>query len=109
MKNLKSLRAYALLFSLMIATAPAWAGKAITGVVNINTATQQELTLLPGVGVKKAEAIVAARPFKTPADIVKVKGIGPKQFEKMQGSITTEGSTTAKLVKAAKKEVVSQK
>ncbi|PIR18300.1 MAG: hypothetical protein COV46_00460 [Deltaproteobacteria bacterium CG11_big_fil_rev_8_21_14_0_20_49_13] len=76
--------------------------KELTGVVNINTATVQELTMIPGVGKSKAEAVVAQRqsgPFKTTQDIEKVKGIGPKMFAKIVQYITVEGPTTAKAVK----------
>lgn len=48
--------------------------------VNINTADVQELTKLKGVGVKKAEAIIAWRKengsFKTIDQLLEVKGIG---------------------------------
>ncbi|ENM5826010.1 ComEA family DNA-binding protein [Vibrio metoecus] len=49
--------------------------------VNINTASAEELaTLLKGIGVKKAQAIVEYReangPFLTIDDLAKVKGIG---------------------------------
>lgn len=78
------------------------AKKQLTGTVNINTATVQELSMLPGVGKSKAEAIVAFRqtsPFKSPSDITKVKGMGKKIFERIQQYVTIEGPTTAKLVK----------
>lgn len=48
--------------------------------ININTADVQELTKLKGVGVKKAEAIIAWREengnFKTVDQLLEVKGIG---------------------------------
>ena len=53
--------------------------------VDINSASVKELTTLKGVGVKKAEAIVAYRKqhcFKNINEIVKVKGIGKKFLEK---------------------------
>lgn len=53
--------------------------------VNINTADAQALTKLKGVGLKKAEAIVAWRKangnFKTIDQLADVKGIGPKTVE----------------------------
>jgi competence ComEA-like helix-hairpin-helix protein len=57
-----------------------------SGPVNINTASKAELMRLPGVGEKTAEAIIGhrnARKFSAPADIMNVKGIGPKKYEKM--------------------------
>lgn len=96
-----------LLVAVMIAVAlPAIAAKGdkkqLAGTVNINTATVQELSMLPGVGKSKAEAIVAYRqtsPFKSPSEITKVKGIGQKMFERIQQNVTIDGPTTAKLVK----------
>lgn len=50
------------------------------GAVNINTADVAELTKLKGIGVKKAEAIVAWRTanggFKSLDQLLDVKGIG---------------------------------
>jgi len=55
--------------------------------VNINTADAEELeVMLNGVGPKKAAAIVKFREenglFESAADLMKVKGIGEKTFEK---------------------------
>ncbi len=56
--------------------------------VNINTATAAELMELPGVGAKKAEAILNYRnqhgPFKRVNDLDHVKGIGAKMLAKMK-------------------------
>lgn len=56
--------------------------------VNINTATAAELMELPGVGAKKAEAILNYRnqhgPFKRVSDLDHVKGIGAKMLAKMK-------------------------
>lgn len=53
--------------------------------ININTADAVELTRLKGIGVKKAEAIVAWRNengnFKTVDDLLDVKGIGEATLE----------------------------
>ena len=49
--------------------------------VNVNTALKVDLQKLPGIGAKMADAIIAARPFKDEADLVKrVKGIGKKNI-----------------------------
>jgi len=49
--------------------------------VDVNTATEAELTQLPGIGPAKAAAIVQHRtqngPFKSLADLDAVSGIGP--------------------------------
>ncbi len=56
--------------------------------VNLNTASASELEALPGIGKKKAEAIIAARPFSTPEDVMKVKGIKTGVFNKIKNAIT---------------------
>ena len=49
--------------------------------VAVNTATAAQLSAIPGVGPKMAAAIIAARPFKDSADLIKrVKGVGPKNY-----------------------------
>jgi competence ComEA-like helix-hairpin-helix protein len=54
------------------------------GLVNINTASQNQLESLPGVGPVRAGAIIRYRTdrrFATKADLMNVSGIGPKTFE----------------------------
>ena len=52
--------------------------------VAVNTATAAQLSAIPGVGPKMAAAIIAARPFKDSADLIKrVKGVGPKNYVKL--------------------------
>ena len=59
--------------------------------VNINTADAQTLTKLKGIGVKKAEAIVAWRKangnFKSVDQFADVKGVGAKTLEANRKSI----------------------
>ncbi len=55
-----------------------------TGKVNINTDNKEILMTLKCVGEKIAERIIEyrkAHPFKTPEEIMNVKGIGTKVFE----------------------------
>ena len=56
--------------------------------VNINTATKEELDALPGIGPTKAQAIIDGRPYNTPEDIMKVKGIKQKTYDKIKDMIT---------------------
>lgn len=56
--------------------------------ININKASAQQLSALPGVGAKKANAIVQYRElngdFSSLEELTNVKGIGPKMLEKMR-------------------------
>lgn len=65
------------------------------GQININTASVEELDLLPGIGPVKAAAIVAWReengPFLCPEDLIRVSGIGEKTLEKLLDQITVGG------------------
>ncbi len=60
--------------------------------ININTATKEVLVSLPGIGDTMAERIISYRndhnSFKKIEDIMKVKGIGKKKFEKLKKYIT---------------------
>ena len=50
------------------------------GRIDINTATEKELRMIPGVGPVMASRIIAARPFRSADDLKKVNGIGDKKY-----------------------------
>ena len=56
--------------------------------VNVNTASIDELSKLPGIGAVKAKAIVAGRPYKEANDLQKVKGIKAATIAKLKDKIT---------------------
>ena len=59
--------------------------------VDLNTATLEQLVTLPGVGKKKAAAIVEYRTkngkFKSVDELVNVKGVGKKMLAKLKGQV----------------------
>ncbi len=56
--------------------------------IDVNSATKNELTRLPGIGSKTAEKIIVYRnkhgKFKRKEELMNVKGIGKKKFEKIK-------------------------
>jgi competence ComEA-like helix-hairpin-helix protein len=96
MNTHKNLITLALLTLLTAAVAlPALAGD---GVVNINKASESELTLLPRIGPSLASRILAFREenggFKSIEDLLLVSGIGEKTYELLRHWVVTSGETT---------------
>lgn len=64
------------------------------GKININTASKEELDLLPGIGEAKAQAIIDYReangPFTSLEELMEVKGIGKATFDGLKDFITLE-------------------
>ena len=75
----------------------------LVGVVNINTATSEQLELLPGVGPARARRIIEFRKahgsFRKVEDLVQVSGIGEKAFVRMRPHCRISGKTTAELTR----------
>ncbi|NLL30069.1 MAG: competence protein ComEA [Clostridiales bacterium] len=75
--------------SALIHSNPNESGKEL---ININTASLEELTKINGIGEVKAKSIIEYREqngsFKSIEEIKNIKGIGEKTFEKLKDSIT---------------------
>ena len=101
---IRKVRAFAptllLLLGLGLAASPVLAadGGDLSGVVNLNTATAEQLMLLPGIGEAKAGAILERRKqqggFKTVDELVEVKGIGSAALEKIRPFVAIQGKTS---------------
>ena len=69
---------------------------ALTGVLNVNRATEAELRLLPGIGKRRAELIVARRqktPFTTVDEVGRIKGMRAL-VQRLRSRLTVQGDTT---------------
>ncbi len=62
--------------------------------LDLNTATEEELAELPGIGPELADRIVACREerggFETIEEIMEVPGIGEGKFAALEGRVTVE-------------------
>ncbi len=91
---MKRLARAALCAALLVAASPAVAAKRPLGPgerVDLNRATVAELMRLPGVGKKRAEAIVtqrARKPFARVDDVVAVKGVGPAWVSRVRANLS---------------------
>ena len=71
------------------------AGNNQTSLIDLNTATVDQLNALPAVGSVRAAAIIAARPYKSVADLL-AKGVVPQgTFDKIKNLVTVSVSTSS--------------
>ncbi len=77
----------------LLLAAPALAKKAALGPgerIDLNTATVADLMRLPGVGKKRAQAIVAWRekhPFRRPEEVTRVRGLSAAWFSRVKAHL----------------------
>src|SRR2546430_8011043 len=62
-------------------------------VVNINTASAQELESLPNIGSSRAEQIIAHRPYTSVDELSQVKGVTPRVIDQLRPFVKTDGAT----------------
>jgi competence protein ComEA len=76
-------------------SAAAGAGTTADGKVILNQATVADLRKLPGIGQKRAEAILALRArlggrFRSVRELLRVKGIGPRSLKRLEPKIVLD-------------------
>ena len=103
-KLIQSLLCGAALISTLALAGPAAAAPELSGQININTATEGQLDLLPGIGPSIAKKVLAYRASKDFGDIthlMRIKGIGRKTFNKLKPYLAVDGATTLQAVGSA--------
>jgi competence ComEA-like helix-hairpin-helix protein len=73
----------------------------LEGVVNLNTASSDELGLIPGVGPSRIRNILAYRklhPFRSVDELARIKGIGRKTVRRWRQHLAVSGPSTAQKV-----------
>lgn len=84
--------------SSVVATDAASSTAAEVRLVDLNAADVRTLCTLPGIGPKKAEAIVALRqhrPLTRVTQLLQVRGIGPRILDRLRGKVTLRPTAMA--------------
>ena len=62
--------------------------------VNLNSATKEQLTKLPGITDETAGKIIGGRPFKATSELVSKSIVTQAEFDKLKGHVTVKSSTS---------------
>ena len=82
------------LIGLALQASPALAAKSKAAKVNLNTASQQELEALPGVGEAMAKKIIAARPYASVEELSTKAGVPASTVQKLKGHVTAGSASS---------------
>lgn len=75
------------------AVRPAATSTRTTEVLDINTATRDQLAALPGIGQSYADAIIKARPFRSKSELVSRKIVPASAYKKFRAHVTAKQIT----------------
>lgn len=66
------------------------------GMIDLNTASAQELDTLPGIGKKRAQAIIDHRPYKTKDELVEKKIVPQSVYNEIKDRVVARrGASTS--------------
>jgi DNA uptake protein ComE-like DNA-binding protein len=75
-----------------MAARPAAPAKPAHELVNLNTATREQLVALPGIGETYADAIIKARPFASKSELVSRKVLPEAAYKKVRSMVIAKHS-----------------
>ncbi len=76
------------------------------GKVDINMASAERLTHLPGIGSNLANAIIAGRPYESVDDLLRVEGINEKRIEPLRNRIAVQRAVAREEKRQRDKRIV---
>lgn len=58
--------------------------------IDLNSATEEDLTSLPGVGKREAKRIISGRPYRDAHDLVSKRVMSESAYEKIKGAVAAK-------------------